>query len=191
MPRRLNVKNGEGSGSGRHALLRYVAVWLAGGALVAAALVAVIADDEAVTLPPVKQTRLETAARDARCELRRVRPGETIDPPVVGPRVAPALAAGVYDEPPATGSVVAALREGSIVVHYRLGLDEDRVEQLEELQHAVPDGTIVVPTRARTRYEVAVTAWRRLLGCAHFEGSAIDALRLFRGRFIGRGPDGS
>ena len=34
-----------------------------------------------------------------------------------------------------------------------------------------------------------VTAWRRLLGCSRFGGGTIDAIRLFRGRFIGTGPD--
>ena len=39
------------------------------------------------------------------------------------------------------------------------------------------------------RYEVAVAAYRRLLGCTRFTDAAIDAIRLFRGRYIGIGPD--
>jgi len=36
---------------------------------------------------------------------------------------------------------------------------------------------------------VAVVAWRRVLGCREYARGAPDAIRLFRGRFIGSGPD--
>jgi hypothetical protein len=172
-------------------VLRYVATWLTGGAAVAALVVLLVGSGsgDQVELPPVKQTRLEDAARTAHCEFRIARAGEALDPPVSGPRVASPLRPGVYEKPEPPDGVVAALRYGAIVVHYRPSLPEERVDQLEELQEAVPAGTIVIPNAAPMRYEVAVTAWRRLLGCGRFTDQAIDALRLFQGRFIGRGPD--
>lgn len=166
-------------------------MWIAGGALVAGLLVTFGDGNggQEREIVPLKETQLEDAARHARCELHRARPGQRLDLPVDGPALAEPLGPGVYDEAGRAAPVVAALRRGSIVVHYRPGLDEDRVEQLAELQKVIPDGTIVVPGPERLRFEVAVTAWRRLLGCARFTDRAVDALRLFRGRFIGRGPD--
>ncbi len=177
------------SGGNRSGLLLYAVGWVVAGAAVAALLVWVVEDDDSVTLPPVKQTQLEAAARAARCELRRARPGEMLNPPVDGPRITEPLRPGVYDEPGDLDSVVAAVRRGVIVVHYRPDLPETRVEQLSDLQRAVPEGTIVVPNATRMPFEVAVTGWRRLLGCRRFSDASIDAVRLFRGRFIGRGPD--
>lgn len=143
--------------------------------------------DEEVSLPPVRQTELSEAAVAAGCELRSDRPGQRVVPPIVGPRAA-AARPGVYSRPIGTSALVGAMRRGTIVIHYRLPLDEDRVEQLQKLQEAVPVGTIVAPNQGM-RYAIAVTAWRRLLGCRRFAGATIDAVRLFRGRFIGSGPD--
>ncbi|HEV2062035.1 MAG TPA: DUF3105 domain-containing protein [Solirubrobacteraceae bacterium] len=171
------------------ALLRYALVWIAGGAVVAALLITLVDGGQEPEIVPLRETQLEDAARHARCDLYRARPGQRLDPPVDGPARAQPLRPGVYDRPERLAPVIAALRRGAIVVHYRPGLDESRVEQLEQLQTAVPEGTIVLPARKELRYELAVTAWRRLLGCARFTDRAIDALRLFRGRFIGRGPD--
>ena len=173
----------------RGGVVRYATAWLVGGAVVAALLVAVLGGDPEVSLPPVRETQLEDAARAARCELRRARARETLNPPVSGPRRGAPLRPGVYEDAERPEALVGALREGAIVVHYRADLPEERVEQLSELQLAVPDGTIVVPNRTRMRYQIAVTAWRHLLGCGRFTDATVDALRLFRGRFIGRGPD--
>jgi hypothetical protein len=189
VPRRLKIREGERAASRSAPVIRYALAWLAGGAATAALLVVLLAGDDDVALPPVKQTKLEDAARSARCELRRASRTVIPDPPVDGPGGAAPLAAGVHEDPAPRQAIIAALRVGSIVVEYRPGLDETSVEQLEDLQLAVPEATIVVPGDGSLRYEVAVTAWRRLLACPDFDDEAIDALRLFRGRFIGRGPD--
>ena len=174
----------------RHGLLRYAAGWLLAGALVAGLLVWIVDDgEEDVSLPPIEQTRLAAAARVARCQLRHPRHGELLNPPVEGARATKPLRPGVYDEPGSVESVIAAVRRGVIVVQYRPGLPEERIEQLGELQRAVPAGTIVVPNATRMPFEIAVTGWRRLLGCPRFSEDSIDAVRLFRGRFIGQGPD--
>lgn len=142
---------------------------------------------EEVSLPPVQQTELTAAARAAGCELRRhagERPG---DPPTEGP-AAPPAEPGVYDSPRPSGALIRAIRRGVTVIYHRRALNEDRLEQLERLQRAVPAGTIVTPDDD-LRYELAVTAWRRILTCPRISDRAIDAMRLFRGRFIGSGPD--
>lgn len=172
-------------------LIAYAAAWLAGGALVATLLVVALGprgDD--VSLPPLGESRLEDAARHARCELRTADgPRSRLDPPVAGARRAVALRPGVYDEPPDRRAVVAAIRRGTVVLHYRPGVSQDEIDGLEEVQRSVPNGTIVVPDSTGMRYAMAATAWRRLLGCPRVSRQAIDAVRIFQGRFLGTGPD--
>jgi hypothetical protein len=95
----------------------------------------------------------------------------------------------VYDDPPDGADLVAALRRGVIVIQHRADLPDDVVDELRALQKAIPEGTIVTPEPVRTRFAVAVVAWRRVLGCRTYARGAVDAIRLFRGRFIGSGPD--
>lgn len=171
------------------ALLRYALVWIAGGAVVAAMVVLLVDGSQDPQIVPLRETQLEEAAREARCSLRAPRNGEILDPPVDGPFTNPPLRPGVYDRPERPEPVVAALRRGSIVVYYRDDVDDGWVKKLRDYQLAVPDGTIVMPDDEGTRYEVAATAWRRLLACSRVTDDAVEALRLFRGRFIGRGPD--
>jgi hypothetical protein len=166
---------------------RYAAAWLAAGAAVALLLVVLLDGEDTVDLPPVRQVELVDAARVGGCRLERGG-GRPLNPPVEGRRGG-AATPGVYDRPPSDAMLVAALRRGRVVIHYRPGLPGERVRALERLQEAVPDGTIVVPNATRMPYELAITAWQRLLGCPRFTDEVLDAVRLFRGRFIGSGPD--
>ncbi len=175
------------NGRPRRGVVRYAVTWLVPGALVALLLVVVLDGEDRVGLPPVRQVELVDAARAGGCRLERGR-GRPLNPPVEG-RTATAARAGVYDRPPGDATLVAALRRGRVVIHYRPGLPGERVQELERLQEAVPDGTLVVPNATRMPYELAITAWRRLLGCPRFTDDVLDAVRLFRGRFIGSGPD--
>ncbi len=62
----------------------YVAGLLAGTAVVAVLMVVLLDDGapEDVSLPPIRETQLVDAARQAGCELRRARPRERTDPAV-------------------------------------------------------------------------------------------------------------
>ena len=171
-------------------LLRYVAAWVVAGGLVVAVVVAADLGDDVVELPPVRETNLAQAVRRAGCELRQARGRDRLNPPVVGSLAVRPAAAGTYDRSPDVETLVAALRDGLIVVHYRPGLDGGRVDQLRVLQRAVPAGTIVTPNATGIPFELAVTSWRRLLACPRFTAETVDALRLFRGRFVGRGAEG-
>jgi hypothetical protein len=175
----------------RRALARYIVAWIVGGACVALILVALLRDEspETVSLPPVERTQLRAAADAAGCDLRRARPGEGLNPPVNGAAGGRPAAAGFYDEAPAIASLIAAMRRGIIVVHFRADLDDMVVEELRAIQRGIPTGTIVTANTTRMPYAVAAAAYRRLLGCPRFTPAARDALRLFRGRFVGSGPD--
>jgi hypothetical protein len=85
-------------------------------------------------------------------------------------------------------SLLAAMREGVVVIQFR-GLASSDVSLLRSLQEAIPSGTIVAPNDTGMPFAVAVTAYRRLLGCRALNESSVDAIRLFRGRFVGSGPE--
>jgi hypothetical protein len=174
----------------RLATLVYAASWLVAATAIIAGLLVVLGTDEPneVSLPPVQETELARAARSAGCELRRARAGEQLNPPVVGGTGATPAPAGFYEEPLDPVSLLAAQRSGVIVVQFR-DLESDDVDLLHEFQEAVPDGTIVVPNDTGMPFAVAVTAYRRLLGCSELNQSSVDAIQLFRGRFVGSGPD--
>jgi hypothetical protein len=112
-----------------------------------------------------------------------------VNPPVDGPAGGTTARPGFYDKPLASAQLTAAVRHGIVVVHFRSGLDGEQLEALKSLQAAAPTGTIVAPNATGMRFELAVVAYRQLLGCPRFTEQALDAVQLFRGRFVGSGPD--
>lgn len=168
------------------AVVVYGAVWAAMTAALAIAVISAVDGEDSVTLPPVHAIDMTAAARVAGCEIRR---GDRVDAtvPVSGAAGGTPARAGVYDDPPAPGALVEALRRGVIVIHYRRDLAAGRVDELRIVQRAVPAGTIVAPNDGMP-YAVAATAWRRLLACTRMTDGTLDALRLFRGRYIGGNP---
>jgi hypothetical protein len=194
MPARMQRSALRSPSTGHHgsrlATLAYVASWLVAATAIVGVLLAVLDTDEPnqVSLPPVQETELVDAARRAGCELRRARPGERLNPPVVGGVGVTAARAGFYDESLDPASLLAAQRDGVIVIQFR-DLESADVDLLRSFQEAVPDGTIVAPNDTGMPFAVAVTAYRRLLGCRELSQPSIDAIQLFRGRFVGSGPD--
>ena len=144
-------------------------------------------EPEVVSVPPVHETELSEAARNAGCELRRARPGDQLIPPVTGSLGAAPVRPGIYEEPQDGEALFGALSEGIVVIQFS-GLDDDGLELLRELQEALPDGTIVAPNEAETPFAVTIASYRRLLGCRELNKASADAIQLFRGRFVGSGP---
>jgi len=168
--------------------VRYVVGWALTGVVGAVVVVALLrGGEDEVSLPPVRETQLTQAAREAGCVLRSGAPSRSDEPQVDGPPSAPARP-GFYERERSAASIGGALRRGVIVISYRRSVPEGRREELEKVQSAVPEGTIVVPND-RMRFAVAVSGWRRLLGCRRLEPKTLDAMRLFRGRYIGSGPE--
>jgi uncharacterized protein DUF3105 len=173
------------------AIARYALVCVAIGAAAAALAVAVLGGGDGAgprPLPPVRQTQLVKAVQASGCELRRSRAADQSRARVDGARAA-AARPQFYAEAPPARQLTGALRRGVIVILYRPGLDRERLEQLRAVQAGVPNGTIVTPDSRGMRYEVAAGAYGRLLRCTRFTEATIDAIRLFRGRYIGIGPD--
>ena len=184
-----SADKGSGRGGTRAAAIaRYALLWLAVGA--ALAVLAVVVLDEPpgdAMLPPVQQTQLAHAARAAKCRLERAEPGQRLVPPADGPRGTPARPA-FYDRTPPVEQLTAAIRRGVIVIYHRPAATRDREAHLRALQKALPTGTVVTPY-TEMPHAVAAAAYRRLLACPRFTDATIDAIRLFRGRHVGKGPD--
>lgn len=178
------------AGGSRLAVLAYAAAWLAAAAVLVGVLLVVLdsGEPEEVSLPPVHETELAEAAREAGCRLWLARAGERLNPPVVGGIDARPARPGFYEDSPGVSALTAALRDGVVVIQFR-DLDAGSVELLEHVQEAVPDGTIVAPNDTDMPFAVAVTSYRRLLGCPTLSESSVEAIQLFRGRFVGSGPD--
>jgi len=170
-------------------LARFAIGWLVAGLVVAAAMIGALRGIRDRTLPPLQRTELSVAARAAGCRVERTddeRPG---NPPSSGIAVAAPAQPGVYAHSPSGGRLLAAVRKGVIVIHYRQPLSDDDLEELRTLQEVVPVGTIVTPNATRMQPGIAAVGWRRLLSCRRLSDATVDAIRLFRARNLGRGPD--
>jgi len=177
----------------RRGLLLYAAVWLVAAAAAVGIVFAAFGGEDAdtVSVPPLRETELVTAAGESRCVLRRADAGEQLNPPVDGPAGGQTVKGGFYDKPVSTDHLTSAVRRGIIVIQFRDGLSDHDIDALKTLQKAVPEGTIVAPNGTRMPFEIAVVAYRRLLGCPRFTTQSLEAVQLFRGRFMGSGPDSS
>lgn len=167
-------------------VIRYLLAWLAAGALAVGVAVVVLDGEEQVTLPPIEEIALPQAARKADCVLLERTRG-TAELPADGPP-SPGAAPGVYDRALPDALIVGAVRRGVVVISHSPRLFDEEIDRLATLQRAVPRGTVLVEN-PRMPHAVAVTAYRRLLTCSRMRPGTIDAVRLFRGRFIGQGPD--
>ena len=180
------------SPAARGAAAAYGLAWLVAVGVAVGIVLAIFGEgDETVSLPPIRETELTEAVGNSRCQLQTDGRGERLNPPANGPAGGRAAQPGVYDKPLATAELTAALRRGIVVIQFRADLDGDVVRALKTLQAAVPEGTIVAPDGTGMRSALTVLAYRRLLTCPRFTAASLDAVRLFRGRFLGSGPDSS
>jgi hypothetical protein len=171
-------------------VLAYAAAWLVAAAVCVVVVRAVFGgNDGDVTVPPVRATQLGQAAAAGHCILQRSRGDEQLNPPVDGPAGERPARAGFYDDPLPSAALTAAVRHGLIVIQFRPDVAADVDDELHAVQAAVPAGTVVAPNATHMSFAVAVTSYRRLLGCPSLDPSALDAVRLFRGRFLGSGPE--
>jgi 8-oxo-dGTP pyrophosphatase MutT (NUDIX family) len=153
--------------------------------------------------PAVQQGDLETAAREARCELRLDLEDEGSDhitdegdipdydtnPATSGNHNPNQQADGAYSEQPDPWYVIHSLEHGRIEIQYSPDLPEAEQLELKGLFEEDFDGMLMFPN-PKMPYAVAATAWTQMLGCPTYEGRAtIDALRAFRDTFRGRGPE--
>lgn len=165
--------------------------WIVAGAITTAGVLVLLRSEDAprrtptVALPPIREIALVEAVRKSRCRLERVASGSALRAPSARTRPAPPR---IYDAPPAMHALAAATRRGIIVIRYHPRTPAERVEELRQLQRVVPQGTILAPGAAARRDALVVASYRRVLRCPQVSDTTLNALRLFRGRFIGTGP---
>ena len=127
--------------------------------------------------PGIQEPVLFKTMRLAHCGLRAMhRPA--------GSRVA-RVSPTIYRSPLRDGERVAALSRRIVVIEYRSDLDRQRVAELGAIQRAAPAGTILAPATSGVTYAVRASAGGLQLRCARASDTALDAIQLFRGRFVG------
>jgi hypothetical protein len=177
-------------------------------ALVAVGAVLVLAGGDGPDLPERRITDLNAAVRAAGCELRTTRQegrdhvpeGQDVryrtNPPTSGDHAEVAAEDGVY-EPGATPpdeAWVHTLEHGRILLQYRPGTAQERIDQLEQLYEEPNQGEasyhmVLMENNTRMPYQVAAVAWTASVGCNQVNERTWDALRAFRDRYVDRAPE--
>jgi hypothetical protein len=153
--------------------------------------------------PALKQGNLQTAAKDAGCDLKLDLPDEGnthitkesdipdygTNPPTSGDHNPQQLADGAYSEMPEEWWFVHSMEHGRVEIQYSPDLPEADQLALKGVFDQRPDGVLLFPN-SKMPYEVATTAWTQLMGCPKYEGDAtLDAVRDFRDTYLGLGPE--
>lgn len=143
----------------------------------------------------VKVANLQQAAKQAGCVLKlhlkdeghehipptAPTPEYGTSPPTSGKHVEPPYqqADGAYSEMPGEIFIVHSLEHGRIQIQYSPSLPEEDQLALKGVYETMYGGTLLFPN-GKMPYEVAATAWTKLLGCPEFKGAiTLDAVRDF------------
>ena len=153
-------------------------------------------DERAGIVPPAVQVSdLQTAAKQAGCELKlglkdeghqhipagSPEPNYKTNPPTSGPHVVPPLqqADGAYNEMPEPIDFVHSLEHGRMEIQYAPKLPEEDQLALKGVYDTMYGATLLFPND-KMPYEVAATTWTNLLGCPTYKGAiTLDAIRDF------------
>lgn len=170
----------------------YAFAWLAGGAAVALTLIFLLGGSDGQTpseevAAPIDTPDLDAAAGRAGCTVLKSADPRPAEPPSEG-NGGRAVEPAVYEEPLERRAIVATLRRGVVVLQYRPDISDEGREELAALQETLPKGTVLTPN-PRMKAMVGASAWRHLIACPEPGDDALDALRLFVGRYLGTRPD--
>ena len=151
------------------------------------------------TAPPPRETQLGPAVQASGCRLEsfesegaeHVQGGVDYksNPPHSGDHSEVAAEDQAFREAPRTEELVHSLEHGRIVIHYKPGLADEVRGGLKALYDEDPYHVILTPNATGMPYEVAATAWRKVLGCPRMNDRVYDAIRAFRDRYRDRGPE--
>ena len=167
---------------------------------------------EGTAPPEVQQGDLAAAADAAGCTLREnlSNEGQThvdnatvvnykTDPPTSGNHNPNPVADGAFTTPvryQAEGAgnemtirnLVHSLEHGRIQIQYKSSLPEADQLALKGIFDADPAGMLMF-ANDEMPFEVAATAWTRLLGCPTYNEQVLDAVQVFRDVHRGQGPE--
>lgn len=162
--------------------------------------------------PELQQGDLAAAAQAAGCTLRENLTNEgaqhvdnatevnyETDPPTSGNHNPNPVADGAFTTPvryEAQGAgnemtirnLVHSLEHGRVQIQYKSSLPEADQLALKGIFDADPAGMLLFPNDEMP-FEVAATAWTRLLGCPAYNEQVLDAVQVFRDVYRGQGPE--
>jgi Protein of unknown function (DUF3105) len=167
---------------------------------------------EGTTPPALQQGDLATAARLAGCKLEVDLPNEgathisnstpftyKTNPPTSGNHNPLQVADGAYLTPLRPNNdqtanelnvrnFVHSMEHGRIEIHYSSKLPEADQLALKGVFDQDPGGMLLFPDD-QMPYQVAATAWTKLLACPTYNERVLDAIRDFRDIYRGQGPE--
>lgn len=151
------------------------------------------------SVPPRQITDLRQAADAADCTIRSFEdegrrhvgddPSYRSSPPHSGDHARTPAEDGAYSEAPRTGAVVHALEHGRVAYWFRPGASARLRGALKALFDEDDRHVLLVPADAGMPFEVAASAWRKVLGCPDVTRDSVDALRAFRDAYRDQGPE--
>jgi hypothetical protein len=152
--------------------------------------------------PLASAEKLPQAAKAANCVLRnppdeghqhlstsQPTPDYKSDPPTSGNHDQIPLANGVYDSPITNfRHAVHTLEHGRIEVEYQSSLPEDAQLKLKGvIDEDFRD--MVMFQNDESQWQVSAAAWGHYLGCKTYNDKVLDAIRAFRDKYRGNGPE--
>src|SRR3954452_13633229 len=111
------------------------------------------------------------------------------NPPPSGPHNPARAPDRVYTVAPPAENYVHSLEHGRIELQYRPDAPAAVRSALLGVYRDFTHHMLLFPNNTGMDYEVAATAWKHRIGCAHFNPKVPDALRRFRDAYRDRGPE--
>ncbi len=164
-------------------------------------------DEREGTEPPeIQFGDMEESAAQAKCDLRaELLPDEgnthfgdenkgeyKTNPPTSGDHFASgeagsgAMADGAYTTTPIESRAVHSMEHGRLEIRYAPDLPEDQQLAIKGVFDERPGGMLMFPDDDLP-YAVAVSGWRRYVGCKEYSPIVLDVIRNFRDNYIGQG----
>lgn len=151
------------------------------------------------SVPAAKETDLDKAVATAGCTLKSVKSegaGHTTkrqnyksQPPTSGAHnPVPAHDAATLKSP-GNEHLVHALEHGRVIYWFKPDASDRVKGALKALYDENKDLVVLTPDEDPMPYEVAATAWTKLLGCSTYNDKVPDAFRAFRDLYRLKGPE--
>jgi hypothetical protein len=114
-------------------------------------------------------------------------PTYELDPPAGGPHLPTPANPGFYrgDDVPPDGALVHAMEHGFVVLWFKSGLSDEKMQQIEDLSDQF-GRELIVAERPSLTDEVAITAWHHRALCATLDPSKVE---IFTRAYKDDGPE--
>lgn len=151
------------------------------------------------SIPSRKTTDLDSAVKLAGCTLTSPKDegrGHTLKkqdykshPPTSGAHNPTPASDKAYLTNPGDEHLVHALEHGRVIYWFKPNAPKPVIGAMKALYDEDKTLTIITPVDRGMPYEVAATAWTKLLGCPKYNDKVPDAMRAFRDAYRLKGPE--